>query len=100
MFAVDFSRLHSQLALAFITPLIIYSFLLAVVVPERRRFLRRTSPVLLIYFSGCFFAYLFAGPLLNILRIPGAAYIFAAFIFFALLLLCSSIWALRKRNEL
>jgi len=100
MLGVDFSRLHNHLAVAFIIPIIIYSFLMAAAIPERRRFIKRTSPVLLIYLAGCFSSYLLAGPLLDILRIPGSAYIFASFIFFALVLLCSSIWAFKKRKRL
>jgi hypothetical protein len=96
MFGVDFSQLHFYLLATFIIPIVIYTLLGAVVMPHWRRFLKGTIPALLVYCSGCFLSYLLADPLLNILRIPGSAYIFASFFVFALVLICSSFRTMRK----
>jgi len=96
MFAVDFSRLYVYLAIAFVIPIIVYIFFIMVALPRWQRFLIITLPGLLTYFSGCFLAYLFADQLLNMLRIPGSAYIFASIFVFALVLIYNSVWAIRK----
>ena len=96
MFAVDFSQIHLYLLTIFIIPISIHILLVAGVRPHWRRFLKGTLPGLLVYCSGCFLAYLLADPLLNILRIPGSAYIFTSFSFFALLLIYNSLRAIRK----
>jgi hypothetical protein len=96
MYAVDFSPLHSSLSITFVIPIITYVFLFIVAMPHWRRFLRGTLPGLLIYFLGCILTYLMADLFLNILRISGSAYIFASFLLFALVLICSAVWTIRK----